>query len=56
TRGGAGGGGYQRMNVNFGLFPPLAEEVRKKDRKLGYTRRAGEALAAWMKAAEGVAV
>ena len=56
TTGGAEGAIYQQMNVNFALFPPLAEEVRKKDRKLGYTRRAGEALAAWMKAAEGVAV
>ena len=42
------------MNVNFGLFPPLAEEVRKKDRKLGYTRRAGEALAEWIKLTDGV--
>ena len=43
------------MNVNFGLFPPLAEDVRKKDRKLGYTARAGVALAEWVKVAEGVA-
>ena len=43
------------MNVNFGLFPPLADEVRKKDRKLGYTARAGSALAEWMKVADGVA-
>ena len=42
------------MNVNFGLFPPLAEDVRKKDRKLGYTQRAGAKLAEWMKLAEGV--
>jgi len=42
------------MNVNFGLFPPLADEVRKKDRKLGYTQRAGQALAGWMKLADGV--
>ena len=53
--GGADAANYQPMNVNFGLFPPLAEDVRKKDRKLGYTRRAGEALQSWIKAAEGVA-
>ena len=34
---------------------PLAEDVRKKDRKLGYTQRAGAKLAEWMKQAEGVA-
>src|SRR3546814_7688504 len=33
--GGADAASYQPMNVNFGLFPPLAEDVRKKDRKLG---------------------
>ena len=53
--GGADAASYQPMNVNFGLFPPLAEDVRKKDRKLGYTQRAGRALAEWMKLAEGVA-
>ena len=46
--GGADAATYQPMNVNFGLFPPLAEEVRKKDRKLGYTQRAGAALAEWI--------
>ncbi len=46
--GGADAASYQPMNVNFGLFPPLGEEVRKKDRKLGYTQRAGRALAEWM--------
>lgn len=46
--GGADAATYQPMNVNFGLFPPLAEDVRKKDRKLGYTQRAGTALAGWM--------
>src|SRR3954469_20969183 len=53
--GGADAATYQPMNVNFGLFPPLAEDVRKKDRKLGYTQRAGSALAAWIKQADGVA-
>ncbi|MBO9695617.1 MAG: methylenetetrahydrofolate--tRNA-(uracil(54)-C(5))-methyltransferase (FADH(2)-oxidizing) TrmFO [Sphingopyxis sp.] len=52
--GGADASSYQPMNVNFGLFPPLAEDVRKKDRKLGYTQRAGKALAEWIRQAEGV--
>ncbi len=38
---------YQPMNVNFGLFPPLEDSVRKKDRKQGYTDRARAALAEW---------
>ncbi|MCC2603541.1 methylenetetrahydrofolate--tRNA-(uracil(54)-C(5))-methyltransferase (FADH(2)-oxidizing) TrmFO [Sphingopyxis yananensis] len=46
--GGADADSYQPMNVNFGLFPPLADGVRKKDRKLGYTQRAGQSLAVWM--------
>ena len=53
--GGADAASYQPMNVNFGLFPPVAEDVRKKDRKLAYTQRASAALAEWMKVAEGVA-
>jgi len=48
--GGADAESYQPMNVNFGLFPPLALEkkVKKADRKLLYTARAREAMAAWM--------
>ena len=38
---------YQPMNVNFGLFPPVSERLRKADRKLAYTSRAREALAIW---------
>ena len=38
---------YQPMNVNFGLFPPVSERLRKADRKLAYTSRAREALASW---------
>ena len=48
--GGADAANYQPMNVNFGLFPPLAEKVRKADRKAGMTGRAGEKLAQWMSA------
>lgn len=47
--GGADADGYQPMNVNFGLFPPINDDVRKADRKLAYTRRAADALAAWMR-------
>jgi methylenetetrahydrofolate--tRNA-(uracil-5-)-methyltransferase len=46
--GGADADSYQPMNVNFGLFPPLTDDVRKADRKLGMTRRAGDALAGWV--------
>ena len=45
--GGADSVTYQPMNVNFGLFPPLAEDVRKADRKRGYAQRAQASLAAW---------
>jgi methylenetetrahydrofolate--tRNA-(uracil-5-)-methyltransferase len=39
---------YQPMNVNFGLFPPPADEVKKKQRKLAYTARAKADLAEWI--------
>jgi methylenetetrahydrofolate--tRNA-(uracil-5-)-methyltransferase len=52
--GGADAESYQPMNVNFGLFPPLEDSVRKKDRKQGYTDRARAALAAWRQDALGV--
>jgi len=39
---------YQPMNVNFGLFPPLDETVRKKQRKEAYTARAKVDLAVWL--------
>jgi len=51
--GGADAESYQPMNVNFGLFPPLEESVRKKDRKQGYTDRARQALAGWKQDALG---
>jgi methylenetetrahydrofolate--tRNA-(uracil-5-)-methyltransferase len=46
--GGAEAETYQPMNVNFGLFPPLAEKVRKADRKRGYTDRGRADLTAWL--------
>ncbi len=46
--GGADEKTFQPMNVNFGLFPPLAEKVRKADRKRGYTDRGRAALKDWI--------
>ncbi len=45
--GGAAAATYQPMNVNFGLFPPLPEKVRKADRKRGYTDRGRADFAVW---------
>lgn len=45
--GGADAETYQPMNVNFGLFPPITEKMRKADRKLAYTGRARLAFATW---------
>jgi methylenetetrahydrofolate--tRNA-(uracil-5-)-methyltransferase len=45
--GGADAATYQPMNVNFGLFPPIAGRTKKADRKLLYTSRAREAFAGW---------
>ena len=39
---------YQPMNVNFGLFPPPDESVRKKQRKQAYTDRAKTDFAEWL--------
>ncbi|NBW76635.1 MAG: methylenetetrahydrofolate--tRNA-(uracil(54)-C(5))-methyltransferase (FADH(2)-oxidizing) TrmFO [Sphingomonadaceae bacterium] len=39
---------YQPMNVNFGLFPPVDAEVKKKVRKEAYTARAKADLATWL--------
>ncbi|WP_375272161.1 methylenetetrahydrofolate--tRNA-(uracil(54)-C(5))-methyltransferase (FADH(2)-oxidizing) TrmFO [Sphingomonas sp.] len=41
---------YQPMNVNFGLFPPIAGKTKKADRKRMYTDRGREALAGWLAA------
>jgi methylenetetrahydrofolate--tRNA-(uracil-5-)-methyltransferase len=46
--GGAEAETYQPMNVNFGLFPPLAEHHRKKARKQAYGQRALADLAGWL--------
>ncbi|MGP1283258.1 MAG: methylenetetrahydrofolate--tRNA-(uracil(54)-C(5))-methyltransferase (FADH(2)-oxidizing) TrmFO [Parasphingopyxis sp.] len=46
--GGADARDYQPMNVNFGLFPPLAGRVHKKQRKEAMTSRARAAMAEWV--------
>jgi methylenetetrahydrofolate--tRNA-(uracil-5-)-methyltransferase len=49
--GGAEARGFQPMNVNFGLFPPLAETgARRLDRKPLIARRARADLAGWLAA------
>ena len=45
--GGADAKTFQPMNVNFGLFPPLARQVKKAERKPAMARRALADLAAW---------
>ena len=39
---------FQPMNINFGLFPPLAARVSKDLRKEAYTRRARTDLENWL--------
>ncbi len=46
--GGAMADTYQPMNVNFGLFPPIDDAIRGKERKLAYTRRATADLTTWL--------
>jgi len=38
---------YQPMNVNFGLFPPLEQRARKRDRKKLFTTRARKVFEMW---------
>ncbi len=45
--GGANAATFQPMNVNFGLFPPLTEKVKKDGRPQAYTSRALTDLAGW---------
>ncbi len=45
--GGAEAETFQPMNINFGLFPPLAERRRGRERKQGYCARALADLTAW---------
>lgn len=53
--GGADARSFQPMNVNFGLFPPLAQRVGKRERKRAYTSRAMTDLEAWLAPASAAA-
>jgi methylenetetrahydrofolate--tRNA-(uracil-5-)-methyltransferase len=44
----ADGRTYQPMNVNFGLFPPLPDNVPRKDRGQAYADRAIADLRGWL--------
>jgi methylenetetrahydrofolate--tRNA-(uracil-5-)-methyltransferase len=51
--GGAEATSFQPMNVNFGLFPPLEDAIRKgrkgkRDRAMAYTARAKDDWRAWL--------
>jgi methylenetetrahydrofolate--tRNA-(uracil-5-)-methyltransferase len=51
--GGAEAETFQPMNVNFGLFPPLTDDIRKgrkgkRDRARAYTDRAKAAFGGWL--------
>jgi methylenetetrahydrofolate--tRNA-(uracil-5-)-methyltransferase len=48
--GGAEADTYQPMNVNFGLFPPIDDRIRGRDRKKAYTGRAMADMDAWLAA------
>ncbi len=46
--GGADAKTFQPMNVNFGLFPPPAEDVKRDGRKKALSQRARADLSAWL--------
>ncbi len=46
--GGADAASFQPMNVNFGLFPPLDEKVKKADRKKALSSRALADFDRWL--------
>ena len=48
--GGAEAETFQPMNVNFGLFPPLPQRVKKKERRAALSARALGDLDAWLAA------
>ncbi len=43
------------MNINFGLFPPLAQRTKKKERKPAMAKRALTDLDAWQGATRSTA-
>lgn len=46
---------FQPMNVNFGLFPPIAKSKGGRDRKLVYTERAKQDLQSWLNSKNQIA-
>ncbi len=50
--GGASADTFQPMNVNFGLFPPLTGQFRRKERRREYVRRARSDLDPWIDVVE----
>jgi methylenetetrahydrofolate--tRNA-(uracil-5-)-methyltransferase len=46
--GGASAESFQPMNVNFGLFPPVDDRIRGRERKKAYSQRALSDLSAWL--------
>lgn len=53
--GGADAKHFQPMNVNFGLFPPVGEDVHRSERKKVMSRRALADLGAWLNNATAAA-
>lgn len=39
---------FQPMNINFGLFPPLNQRLKKKERRPAMSKRALDALDGWL--------
>lgn len=46
--GGADSTTFQPMNINFGLFPPLEQRVKKKERKQAMSARALQDIDLWL--------
>jgi methylenetetrahydrofolate--tRNA-(uracil-5-)-methyltransferase len=46
---------FQPMNVNFGLFPPLENEIRGRDRKQALSHRALVDLDSWLRQSRAAA-
>ena len=53
--GGADARHFQPLNVNFGLFPPLGDDVNRNERKPAISRRALHDLANWLGSTDAAA-
>ena len=40
---------FQPMNINFGLFPPIDDSIRGRERKKAYTSRALADFDGWVR-------